>query len=42
MQDYEELGQFYLGREYDIDAGETSNTPLLYDSRDLLTHAVCH
>jgi hypothetical protein len=38
---YEKLGAFYLGRPYDLARGETGETPLLYDSRDLLTHAVC-
>src|SRR5688572_33101850 len=38
---YEKLGAFYLGRPYDLERGEASTTPLLYDSRDLLTHAVC-
>ena len=41
MQDYEKLGVFYLGREVDPASGETSAAPLLYDSRDLTTHAVC-
>ncbi len=40
MQDYEKLGVFYLGREYDIDKGEKREDLLLYDSRDLCTHAV--
>lgn len=40
MQDYEKLGQFYLGREIDLKSGTRSETPLLYDSRDLTTHAV--
>ena len=34
-QDYEKLGVFYLGKRKD-DGG-----PLLYDSADLVTHAVC-
>ncbi len=38
---YEKLGAFYLGRPYDPDRGEAEPAPLLYDSRDLLTHAVC-
>ncbi|MFL6192585.1 MAG: ATP-binding protein [Thermoanaerobaculia bacterium] len=38
---YEKLGAFYLGRPYDAARGETEPTPLLYDSRDLLTHALC-
>jgi hypothetical protein len=38
---YEKLGVFYLGRPYDLARSETAASPLLYDSRDLLTHAVC-
>lgn len=38
---YEKLGAFYLGREIDTDSGEVQNAPLLYDSKDLTTHAVC-
>jgi hypothetical protein len=41
MQDYEKLGVFYLGREYDAAARAPSDNLLLYDSRDLTTHAVC-
>jgi len=41
MHELEKLGVFYLGREYDVAAGRTTDTPLLYDSRDLVTHAVC-
>lgn len=41
MQDFEKLGLFYLGRHYDAAAGRPLDTPLLYDSRDLVTHAVC-
>ncbi|HSG38309.1 MAG TPA: type IV secretory system conjugative DNA transfer family protein, partial [Thermoanaerobaculia bacterium] len=37
---YEKLGAFYLGRPYDAARGEAEATPLLYDSRDLLTHGV--
>ena len=40
MQDYEKLGVFYLGREYDMEARESREDLLLYDSRDLCTHAV--
>jgi hypothetical protein len=39
--DYEKLGAFYLGRIFDPAAGTTADEPLLYDSRDLTTHAVC-
>ncbi len=38
---YEKLGAFYLGRPYDAARGVAEPAPLLYDSRDLLTHAVC-
>jgi hypothetical protein len=41
MQDYEKLGVFYLGREYDAATRAPSENLLLYDSRDLTTHAVC-
>ncbi len=40
MRDIEKLGVFYLGRVLDP-AGGRPGEPLLYDSRDLLTHAVC-
>jgi hypothetical protein len=39
--DYEKLGAFYLGRVFDAGANKLSEDPLLYDSRDLTTHAVC-
>jgi hypothetical protein len=39
--DYEKLGAFYLGRVFDAASGKLSEEPLLYDSRDLTTHAVC-
>ncbi len=38
---YEKLGAFYLGRPLDPDSGETLAAPLLYDSKDLVTHAMC-
>ena len=37
---YEKLGVFYLGREYDP-ATQQLGADVLYDSRDLTTHAVC-
>ena len=40
MQDFEKLGAFYLGREYDMAAREGTMNNVLYDSRDLCTHAV--
>jgi hypothetical protein len=41
MEDYEKLGTFYLGRVYDMDANKPKEDLLLYDSKDLVTHAVC-
>jgi len=40
LPSYEKLGVFYLGREYDP-ASRQVGPDLLYDSRDLTTHAVC-
>ncbi|HXT51618.1 MAG TPA: ATP-binding protein [Thermoanaerobaculia bacterium] len=39
--DYEKLGLFYLGRPWDLDGDVPRPGALLYDSRDLLTHALC-
>ena len=41
MEDYEKLGVFYLGRLYDIDQRKAKDDLLLYDSKDLVTHAMC-
>lgn len=41
MMDYEKLGVFYLGREYDLENKKTKENLILYDSKDLVTHAVC-
>jgi hypothetical protein len=39
--DYEKLGQFYLGREYDLEKKTSAEKNLvLYDSKDLVTHAI--
>lgn len=38
---YEKLGSFYLGREIGATTGKDGSDLLLYDSRDLTTHAVC-
>ncbi len=40
MVDFEKLGAFYLGREYDAAAGTAAGDLVLYDSRDLVTHAL--
>lgn len=41
MQDFEKLGVFYLGKQYDLSAGKPTDQLLLYDAKDLTTHAVC-
>jgi hypothetical protein len=38
--DYEKLGQFYLGRDYDPAAKKVTDDLVLYDSKDLVTHGV--
>ncbi len=40
-EDFEKLGVFYLGRPYDLTARQAKPGWLLYDSKDLVTHAVC-
>jgi hypothetical protein len=40
-QDYEKLGSFYLGRPFDTASGKAGDGLVLYDSKDLVTHAVC-
>jgi hypothetical protein len=40
MMDYEKLGAFYLGKRVDESTGDLSDDVVLYDSKDLTTHAV--
>ncbi len=39
MLDFEKLGAFYLGKRYDMEAQKLTEEPVLYDSKDLTTHA---
>ncbi|MDJ0709445.1 MAG: DUF87 domain-containing protein [Woeseiaceae bacterium] len=39
MHDFEKLGAFYLGKRYDMDADKLTDEYVLYDSKDLTTHA---
>jgi hypothetical protein len=39
--DYEKLGVFYLGKEFDPAANAIKDDLVLYDAKDLTTHAVC-
>jgi hypothetical protein len=40
MQDFEKLGAFYLGKRYDTENNKLTDELVLYDSKDLTTHAV--
>ncbi len=40
MQDYEKLGVFYLGKEYDIKSKQPKEDLVLLKSKDLTTHAI--
>ncbi len=40
VSDYEKLGAFYLGREYDLDTKSADGGLVMYDSKDLVTHGV--
>ncbi|MBN1922205.1 MAG: hypothetical protein JW892_13235 [Anaerolineae bacterium] len=39
--DFEKLGAFYLGKEFDLAENQLTDQLVLYDARDLTTHAVC-
>lgn len=39
-EQYEKLGAFYMGREYDIEAKEMTEELVMYDSKHLVTHGV--
>lgn len=41
MENYEKLGVFYLGRNYDLATKSPKEGLILYDSKDLVTHGVC-
>ncbi|MFC2085302.1 ATP-binding protein [Bacteroidota bacterium] len=41
MDDFEKLGAFYLGKKYDTENNNLTDEIVLYDSKDLTTHAVC-
>jgi len=40
MEDFEKLGAFYLGKRFDLEASDLTDELVLYDSKDLNTHAV--
>src|SRR5258705_12011668 len=39
--EFEKLGVFYLGRGFDLETREPAESPFLYESKHLLTHALC-
>ena len=41
MEDFEKMGAFYLGRAFDQQTKQPLKSLVLYESRDLVTHAVC-
>ncbi len=41
MEDFEKLGEFYLGRVFDLKEDKLKEDKVLYDSKDLTTHGVC-
>ncbi len=41
VSDFEKLGQFYLGKAYDLATKKKTDELVMYDSKDLVTHAVC-
>ncbi|MES2791032.1 MAG: ATP-binding protein [Planctomycetota bacterium] len=41
MQDFEKLGAFYFGKIYDQNQRKVTDELVLYDAKDLTTHAVC-
>ena len=40
-KDYEGLGVFYLGKKFNFEEKKLNEDLILYDSKDLTTHAVC-
>ncbi len=41
LPDFEKLASFYLGKVYEPARGEVTDELVLYDAKDLTTHAVC-
>lgn len=41
LPSYEKLGSFYLGKNFDLGARKVLDEMLLYDAKDLTTHAMC-
>ncbi len=41
LPDYEKIGSFYLGRKYELAGRRLLDDKVLYDAKDLTTHAMC-
>ena len=41
MEDFEKLGQFYLGKRYSLSESRLEADLVMYDAKDLVTHGVC-
>lgn len=41
VEQFEKLASFYLGRKYDLSTGQLKDDLLMYDAKDLCTHAMC-
>ena len=41
VEDYEKLGSFYLGKKYDLATRSLRDELVNYESKDLVTHALC-
>ncbi len=41
LPDYEKLGSFYLGKKFELNGRKLLEEKVLYDAKDLTTHAMC-
>ncbi|MEZ6153472.1 MAG: ATP-binding protein [Pirellulaceae bacterium] len=41
LPDYEKIGSFYLGKKYELAGRRLLDEKVLYDAKDLTTHAMC-
>lgn len=41
LPDYEKLGSFYLGKKFELAGRQLLDEKVLYDAKDLTTHAMC-
>ena len=41
MENFEKMGQFYLGKRFVLSTGKLADDLVMYDSKDLVTHGLC-